>query len=158
MRLFLIQKKYFIINSKIIALCNRYHSALLTYIYIQTHTHASSCLLERGNGRHTLTHTYIPTLHLVCTNTHTSHGSVSTSRIASNTYMDKWLHTADLVDDDRHTHTPIPMLDCLYKHSLILDLQECLPYTGRTTRNLRTCFTSMGQIFLLETVVLQTVQ
>ena len=35
-------KNYFIINSEITALCNRYYSAVLTYIYKQTHTSNST--------------------------------------------------------------------------------------------------------------------
>ena len=49
--------KYFIINSKITALCNRNHSAVLAYIY--THMHTSSCLLEIWlMMTHTYTHLY----------------------------------------------------------------------------------------------------
>ena len=56
--------EYFIINRKIIGLCSRNRSAVLTCTCIKTHS--SSCLLERGNDRHTP----IPTFYLACTNIH----------------------------------------------------------------------------------------
>ena len=73
--------KYFIINSKISALCSYNSLVVLTYIY--KHMHASRCQLKGEVD------TPIPTLDLACTNTHTSRGIpfFSTSKSASLTYI-----------------------------------------------------------------------
>ena len=63
-----INTKYFIINSKITALCNRNRSAVLAYIYI--HTHTSCCRRESDYDRHTL----MPILDLTCAQTRTHIG------------------------------------------------------------------------------------
>ena len=60
--------KYFIINSRITALCNRNRSAVLAYIY--THTHTSSCWRESDDAGHTYTHSCPPLILRVHEHTH----------------------------------------------------------------------------------------
>ena len=60
--------KYFIINSKITALCSRNRLAVLAYIYIHTHAHTGSCLLESDNDRYTP----VPIFEIAYTNTQSS--------------------------------------------------------------------------------------
>ena len=60
-----------------------------------------------------------------------------------------------MTDTHTHTHTPMPTVDSLHKntHSSFM-LTGAFPLLAR---NLRTYFTSVGRVFFVETVVLQTV-
>ena len=111
------------------------------------------------NGRHTCTYTHT-TLDFACTNAHTSRGAplVSASRIASITYTDKQLSTGDLVGDDINTLIPIPTLDSLHKRPFLLHAYWSVSLT-RTQHYTQFAFfySSVGRVFLVETVVLQTV-
>ena len=99
-------------NSKITALysCNR--SAVLTYMYI--HTHTSSCLLESYEKWQTYIHPY-PRL-IACTIHTQSHPYIQLIARTTHTCIlgrrVEWkLHI--------HIHSPvlIPTLDCLHKHT-----------------------------------------
>ena len=81
--------KYFIISSKITALCNRNRSAVLACIYIHTYIHISSCRRESDDDshRHTYTHPCPPLILRVHKRTHTFGARLySTSRSASITH------------------------------------------------------------------------
>ena len=130
-------------------------SQLFIGVNIHIHTYTSRCLLERKNDTHI--HTSIPTLELACTNMHTSRGAplFSTSRSASNTKTHKQLSTGDLVDDYRQTYThPYPrLIPCANTHT---PPGSFLFHTYRSvshTLSLRTYCTSMGRVFLVETVL-----
>ena len=75
-------------------------------------------------------HTSVPTLNLVCTNTHTYRGGTQSAHPgAIPLHTDKQLSTGDLVDDETHIHPSIYTLDCLRKHIRLSHLQERYPYT-----------------------------
>ena len=59
--------KYFIINSKITALCNRNRLPVLTYIHTQVAVYCRGEMTETHT--YTVLHTHISTLDLACTNT-----------------------------------------------------------------------------------------
>ena len=152
--------KYFIVNSKITDLCNRNRSAVLAYICL--HTHTRSYRRESDDDRHTHTYTH-PCLPLIlCAHKHT-HASRGTSFIA----LPGALH-------DRHTSS------CVLEICLVITLTythlypthvwlRCTTYFSFTftgafplhacgvTRNWRTYFISVRLVFLVQTVVLQTV-
>ena len=116
---------------------------MLAYICIHTHTHTSSCRRESDDDKHIHIHTPMPTLNLTCVQAHTHillRAAYSTSRSASITHIQVgvnwrvgwWWHT----HTQTHTHTQA--------------------YACGVTFNLRTYFTSVRRVFLVETVVLQT--
>ena len=56
-----------------------------------------------------------------------------------------------------HTPIPMPTLDCLHRHIFLLMFTGAFPlHACGVTRKLRTYFTSVQRVFLVETVVLQT--
>ena len=82
----------------------------------------------------------MPTLDLACTNTHLGDRLI----LAFPTrfpHTHKYLFTGDLVDEDRHIHTPIATLNCLHKHTcnswfiFYSHLQERFPYTHSALRS-----------------------
>ena len=113
---------------------------------------------------HTYTHPCLPLILHVHKHTHTSRG---TSLIALpgalplHTHTQKQVCTGDLLDDGTHiqTHITLATLDCLHKHLFLLHVYRSIPLhtCGVTTLNWSTYFTSVQRVFLVETVVLQTV-
>ena len=79
----------------------------------------------------------------------------STSRSASITRT----HTSSCVlEICLMIHTPMPTLDCLHSTYFSFTFTGAFPlHTWGVTRNWRTCFASVRRVFLVETVVLQTV-
>ena len=156
----IVNRKYFIINSKITALCSRSRSAVLTYIY--RHMHTSGCLLENEDDRHIRTYTHTHAWFRVH-DARTSQGAplFSTSRSASISYTlvvvcwrFGWLWYI-------HAHIYASLLAQTHVYLVVhssFTLAGAIPLrTWSITCNLRTYFTCLGRVFLVETVVLQTV-
>ena len=150
--------KYFIINSKITALCNRNRSAVLAYIYI--HTHTSSCWRESDDAGHTHIHTLMPTLNLTCARTHThiwcAHlqpfqecfDNTHTHTHTSSCLLEIWLmmmHT--------YTHLYPRFIDCTDTYFSFMFTGAFPMHACGVTCNLRTYFTSMWRVFLVQMVV-----
>ena len=109
---------------------------------------------------HTCTHTYAHPWSYVCTNPHTHiwcapftalPGVLPLHTHTSSCLLEIWLMMT-------HTYTPIPMptLECLHKHIFLLHVYRSSRACG-DTRDLRSYFTSVRRVFLVETVLFQTV-
>ena len=140
------------------ALCSRNYSMMLAYIYI--HTHTSSCRRESDDDRHTHIHIHTPMptsrWSYVCTNTHTSRGVpliALPGALPLHTHKHKLMSTGDLVDNDRHTYTYryscSRLIACTNTYFSTLTGAFPLPACG-VTRNLHTYFTSVQQVFLVD--------
>ena len=142
--------KYFLISSRVTALCSRNRSAVLTYIYMHTHK-----VLSTGEWRwQTPTHTQAWS----CLHKHTSLHLVT--RFFFQHFQERFhcMHTQVAVywrcgwrwQTHIHTH-------CTNTHYSLTPTGVFLLHVYSVTRNLRTYFTSVRQVFLVETGVLQTI-
>ena len=146
--------KYFIINSKITALCNRNRSAVLAYIY--THTHTSSCWRESDDAGHTHIHTLMPTLNLTCARTHTHIGCAHLQPFQEcfdNTHTHTQVTVYWRFSWWWHAHTHTHIYASLLAQTHIFPSGEFPLHAYGVTCNLRTYFTSMRRVFLVQTVV-----
>ena len=142
--------KYFIINSKITALCNCKHSAMLAYI------HTSSCRQESDDAvlTHTHTHAYLWSYVAMHKRTRAYYRSsrsatITHTQVAVCWRFDWWWHT--------HPY-PCPRLIACTDSYFSFMFTEAFPlHACGVICSLRTYLTSMRRVFLVETVVLQTV-
>ena len=153
--LFLIQSSYFIINRKITDFCSRNRSAILAYMYIQTHT--NSCRQENDDDRQSP----MPTLDLTGSQTHT-HTSRDALLIALpralplHTPISSCLLEIRLIMTHTYTH-PYLLIACTNPYFSFTFPGAFPLHACGVTRNWRTYFTSMRRVFLVETAVLHTV-
>ena len=149
------------------------HTRTCTHTHAHTHIHTRTCTHARMrththvDGRVMMTHTLMPTLGLTCAQTHAHLGRAcySTSKSASITHTHTHAHTNSfllvirlkMTHTQRHLLIPMPTLDCLHKHLLLLHAyRSVLSHACGDTRNLRT-YTSVRRVLFVETIVLQTV-
>ena len=134
----ILNTKYFIINSKIIALCSHNRSEGFTCTLI----HTSCCLLESEDDKHTL----MPTFDRACTNAHTFQGTplFSTSKSTSITYRQVAIYWRFGWWWQTHIHSPT--VDYLQKHLFLFYVYMSVSLTRMQRRNLRTYFTSVLRV------------
>ena len=100
------------------------------------------------------THTHTHTLDLACTNTYTSRGAPLPGALPLHTQTCSYLLGIWFMMTDTH---PYPrLIACTNTHSSFTITGAIPSHACSFTRNLRFYFTSVGQVFLVETVVLQT--
>ena len=139
--------KYFILNSKIIALCSCNRSVVLSNIHTPE--------LSTGEWRWlTHTHTYLCPPSISCAKTHIHlRGRLF---LLLPEALPLQLSTGDLVDHGTHTRT-LTHAWLLATHMPLSRLQERYPYNHAVLHAPSNSSTTGGWVFLVEIVILQTV-
>ena len=122
---------------------------MISYSHTTAPCNLLSSPLKENHSQDTHTHTHTHTRARARAHTHT--------RTHAHTHTRTQLSTGDLVDDDTHPYPCPRLIACKDTYFSFMFSGAFSLHACGVTCNLRTYFTSVRRVFLVETVLLQTV-